>query len=197
MTIMGLFDAGAAPVTLGIAGIVVSVVCAWLFYWLGGRVGRRQNSALLKEISELRKLLAEYVQSMSERLDTTSLLYEGHIEPSSESLEPADTIGRSEPNVAIEELVRASLGALVNEKGEVEMSRLMREVSLAMGSQDPSVAFEVLRRLRPKGVVDWGTSDELLPQASTLYVQPLRPKRRIRSSVSEKGKQVIDRASRP
>lgn len=109
----------------------------------------------------------------------------------------AGAVERSEPNAAIEELVRASLGALVNERGEVDMSRLMQEVSLAAGSQGMSAAFEALRRLRSRGVVDWDGSDESLPQVGTLHVQPLRRARDSWRGGHQTGGLGIDRASRP
>jgi hypothetical protein len=172
--LVSLLSGNAAPLTIGVAGIVVSVLCSWVFYWLGGRLMRRENGAFLKEINELRKLLADYVQSMSQRLDPTNLAQTGRAELLPTGAETGGAMKRSEPNAAVEELVRASLGALVNERGEVDMSRLMREVSLATGTQDPSAAFEVLRRLRSGGVVEWDASDEFLPHVRTLHVQPWR-----------------------
>jgi hypothetical protein len=188
---VGFLGSNAASIILGIAGIVASVVCAWLFYWLGGRIARRENGALLKEINELRKLLADYVQSMSERLGSMQR-EDGRVVASDEGSCATVAVARAEPNAAIEGLVRASLGALVNERGEVDMSRLVREVSLATGPTGLSAAFEVLRQLRSRGVVEWDGSDDVLPQVHSIRLQPLRSGRNARRSVSDAEKPGVD-----
>jgi hypothetical protein len=175
------------PITIGVAGIVVSIVCSWVFYWLGGRITRRQNESLLKEINDVRKLLAGYVQSMSERLGLTSHVQEKAAERSSAGIQTADAPGDAEPNAAVDELVRASLGALVNARGEVDMSRLMRELSFAMGQQGLAAALRVLQRLRSGGVVEWDGSDESLPLVRTLHVQSPRAGQEMWPTISQAG----------
>lgn len=182
---MGLLSGNAAPLTLGVAGIVVSIACSWIFYCLGGRIARRQNVTLLKEINDLRRLLADYVHSMSERLGPAD--GEPGEQEASSTGSAADAMSHAEPNAAVEELVRASLGALVNERGEVDMSRLMREVSLAIGPNGLSAAYDSLRLLRARGVVEWDASDESLSDVRTIHVQPLRTAQEAWSSTDQPG----------
>ena len=59
------------------------------------------------------------------------------------------------PSEAIDLLVRASLGALLDERGEVDVMRLLDEVCTALGAPDPAVAISALCRLRADGAIDW------------------------------------------
>lgn len=149
-----------ATVVAGLAGILVSIICSYVFYWLGGRDSHRQNSELMQEVAELRTLLSSFVQGIADRLPAAHALIktaggDKGVDPSVANLPKEAT------DIAMEELIRASLGALLNERGEVDMTRLLREVGGAVGPRHMAEAVAVLRRLRDQGVVSWGDAEDL------------------------------------
>jgi hypothetical protein len=146
---------GATATLVGILGaILISVI----FYWLGTRSARGEKQHLLSEIGELRSLVSNLIQELPERLpseDDIRKMIAGTGASEATVVNVARTLETATADAAVEALVRASLGALLNHRGEVSLPRLMQEVGHAMGKPRYLEVAEVLRRLREDGLVDW------------------------------------------
>jgi hypothetical protein len=161
-----MIDMGANTLTVvvGGVGVLCSAIFPYYFYWLGGRKAKAQNS-------ELRSLISLLVQ---QRISDRSPASSGAVQldaPRSGVAPPSDALADSVlSDAALEELVRASLGALLNERGEVEMTRLLGEVGAVLGPSHMSDALSALRRLRAKGVVSWDDGDDDMSRVRTVRV---------------------------
>jgi hypothetical protein len=150
-------------VLVGLVGVLVSVGASAGTYRLGKRTSLVENAELLAEISALRGILSSVVQRISSPDSDTGI--QGHLRPESWlATEPPSADNTA--NV----VVRAVLGSLVNEKGEVAFHRLLREVSLAMGHPSFAEVAEVLTQLRGEGFADWYPDEPDLAGVETIHV---------------------------
>jgi hypothetical protein len=149
-----------------VIGIVASVVIAFLTYLFGGRAAARQhreslrashaeNETLVGELRDLRNTFSSFVERTQGRLRANAAPVG----------RPSQITGDSDRSVAndpaIAELVIAWLGALVNERGEVDMTRLLAEVSRALGSAHLKDVIDELRRLHSTGALEWDGPDDV------------------------------------
>lgn len=148
-------NANTLTVIVGVAGIVAS----YFLYMLGVRKAKVENDLLRQEIADTRSVLSEYVYARSKNSGKDAV---------TQAAGPATEVVS---DIAIEELIRASLGALVNERGEVDVTRLMREVAAVVRPSDIRDAQATLRRLRDQGVVWWDGGDDDLSGVRTLHVR--------------------------
>ncbi len=152
----------ALTLTVGVAGILAAWWFPWWFYRSGLRKARAENASLHKEIAGAREVLQNFMQVRSR--DAGRDVVESSASAASAPLSDA----------AVEELLRASLGALVNERGNVDMVRLKREVAAVVGASHLTDALAILRRLRDQGVVWWDNDADNLAQVPVLHVKVLR-----------------------
>lgn len=123
-----------------IVGIVASVVIAYFFYWIGKRTSRAEKLELLDELSALRNLMANVTEQVRTGIDPAR-----HLGRVSAATEAATT----------EVIISAALGALVDERGEIAVSRLTREVSRALARPSGRDIEAALLRMREEGAVTW------------------------------------------
>ena len=76
----------------------------------------------------------------------------------------------AEPTVATDVLVRASLGALLNEHGEVSVPRLLQELDRDLPDAAQSSVLSSLEQLRKSGRVSWQGDD--VRKAGIIKVRP-------------------------
>jgi len=146
----------ALTVTVGIFGVFASFGFSQLFYWLGKRSARREKGELLQEIHELEMLLSRAFQEMSEHVPSKSDL-KRMLGARDAVTHPTGPAGKSfaEGGPTVEENVRAILGSLVNERGEVSVPRLLREVGKTVGPARFPEIVSTLNNLRSGGDLDW------------------------------------------
>jgi hypothetical protein len=156
-------------IAIGIAGVTVSVLCSLVAFKLGVRQAssqktefvdetNRQKAELSLEIHEVRSVLSTVVRSIESRTMTT--VDSTARRPSNVRQDNAGGV-EAERSSTTELLVRASLGALLDERGEVRVQRLFEEVSSALGVSSSAGAISALQHLREAGVVDWDGSPDL------------------------------------
>jgi len=75
----------------------------------------------------------------------------------------------AEQTAATDMLVRASLGALLNEHGEVSVPRLLQELARDLPDAEPSV-LSSLEELKKSGRVSWDGDD--VRKAGIIKVRP-------------------------
>lgn len=148
-----------------IIGIVASAIAAAFFYWLGAREARRQNAALrlqLADLSEqgnvLKGMLAGTVQSFVQSATSANSSIDAPSVGAHPRRNQPATPQSATPDgetAAVDELVRGWLGALVNERGDVEVGRLLREVSRSLGAEHLTEVIDALGRLDRRGVIGW------------------------------------------
>lgn len=148
-------SANILTLMVGIAGILAG----YYFYFLGTRKAKAENARLHRDIAETNKVLSNLLRVRSEYSNG------GVVTPSTASTNAPIS------DVAVEELLRAFLGALVNERGDVDKTRLMREVGAVLGPGRITGAVDVLRRLRDQGVVSWDENGDDLSRVRTLHVR--------------------------
>jgi hypothetical protein len=161
----------ALNLLLAAAGIISSAVLSVVFYRLGTRAADAQKAELLEELDGLRKMLANVVQRVAGR-DAAPVRAPGATGPPTTGGGVA--LEGKDPDSAVELLVLASLGALLNERGEVSLPRLLREVGEALRRPSYQQVVAVLRRLRDEGSVDWDGATDL----AGVEVVRVRPPRR-------------------
>lgn len=142
-------------ITSTVAGIVVGFVTSWWFTRSAKRASQEERASLHEEISILRGLLSSVAESVTapgipnaERLSAQP----GQAPAPVVALSPA-------PTSTVDVLVRASLGTLLNEHGEVSVPRLFRTVSHALPEESTSSIASSLEALRKAGKVSWQGDD--------------------------------------
>jgi hypothetical protein len=138
-------------IVLTVAGIGVGFATSLFFSVSAKREAQakhdavlQQNSSLHQKISILQNLLSSVVKSAVE----TDIGVD-------QAPRSAQVSGKS----SVDLLVRASLGALLNEYGEVSVQRLLREVGHARPGVSPSSVLSSLEDLRETGMVSWAGDD--------------------------------------
>jgi len=167
------------------AGVLVSILCsAAAFKWGAQQTDRqkaelvavtnRQKAALSLELHEVRSMLSTFAHSVESGLATSN-------GPVARRLSRPDRRGEgvrgegldtgTQYSPTTELLVRASLGALVDERGEVRLQRLLDEVATALGVPSQAATISAIQHLRDDGLVDWdGAAD--LSNVQSIRVQP-------------------------
>jgi hypothetical protein len=130
-------------IVVGLAGILVSVVASADAYRRGKRAAKAEKEELLGEITAQREMLSAVVQQFS------AVASGAAAEASSAGASAAGA------ETAANVVVRAALGTLLNESGEVAFHRLLQEVSHALGHPSFSEVAEVLQGMRDDGLVEW------------------------------------------
>jgi hypothetical protein len=98
------------------------------------------QASLLKEISMLRGILASVAESSAT------------------------------PGSSLDVLIRASIGTLLNEHGEVSITRLLREIAHRLPDASPAAISSSLEELRRAGKVSWLGDDVM--KAGVIRVHP-------------------------
>ena len=145
-------------IVLAIAGIVVGFATAWWF----ARASRRDAN------DKQQKLLAAQ-QSLFTDISTKAL------EPAQPTGQVANLVAASpRPTAfapALDVVVRASLGALLDENGEVSVPRLLRAVAQRLPDASPSLISSSLEELRKAGKLSWPGDDVMKAGVIKIYPQ--------------------------
>lgn len=162
----------ALTIIIGVVGVLASVLCAIVAFRRGAKKADRQNAELILKIKEVRSIFSAFARSVADRpalagVESTSVKPE-HTEPGMTSA----------TKTTIELLVRASLGTLVNERGQVQLSRLFQEVAVSLGAPHYSDTSAILLRLREDGIIDWDGPPDL-ESVSTIHLRAPGEHRRI------------------
>jgi hypothetical protein len=145
-----------------IAGIILGFLTSWWFTRSSKRSAEAERGILLNEISALRSLLASVAESVTKPI--VSNVGADQTQQSSrvpnEVAEVVVASPRPDESVSpVDLVVRASLGALLNEHGEVSLARLLREVAHSLPDVSPSAVISSLEDLRKTGRVSWSGDD--------------------------------------
>lgn len=182
-------------IVVGVAGVAVSVLSSVIAYGRGTQAAAKQQTVLLqtadKQQAELLQatdaqkaeiirvleqrivILSEWGRSVASRTATGT----ASVPMSGPAQRLPGAAGDADAGVspsALELLVRASLGTLLNERGEVQLSRLFQEVGEALGAPQYKETEQILRQLRAAGAIDWDGPDDL---SGVQAVRVLAPKR--------------------
>jgi len=171
----------ALTIMVGAAGIVASALGSWASFRRGERSAREQKKAF-KELSETFK---EYVAADIERARVAPVR-SGSRSRSQTSAPPDQASSPSAPS-PVERLVRASLGALVDERGDVQLPRLFGQVGSAMRSPHVSEICQTLQHLREAGSIDWEGPDDLNGVSIVRVLTPHRDSTRATNAGSQPG----------
>jgi len=145
-----------------VAGIIVGFLTSWWFTRSSKRHAEAERVILLKEISTLRSLLSGVAESV-----TKPIISDVSVDQALRSAQLPDRVAEAvvtslksaSSASTVDVFVRASLGALLNEHGEVSVSRLLREVAHALPDATPSSIVASLEELRRSGRVSWSGDD--------------------------------------
>ena len=145
-------------VVLTLAGIAAGAVVSWWFARRGSRELQRSNRDLQRSFDAQQSILAEIKQMQSSQLPDTAA---GDV---------VTPLRSAEQTAATDMLVRASLGALLNEHGEVSVPRLLGELARDLpAAAEPSV-LSSLEELKKSGRVSWDGDD--VRKAGIIKVRP-------------------------
>lgn len=154
-------------VVLAVVGIIVGFMTSWWF-------SRWSNRRSAKEISTLKSVLSGIIESVKTEPIITGAEVDRALESARFPDKVADAVVASlrlttSPS-KIDVLVRASLGALLNEHGQVSVLRLLKEVTNAFPDASPSSVVASLEELRKTGKISW--SDDDVMKAGVIKVNP-------------------------
>lgn len=154
-----------------VAGIVVGFLTSWWFTRSSKRDAEAQASRLLNEVATLRGLLSEVAESVAKPVAprVVQALQSARVSDQVASA-VATSVTSAAAAPAVDVLVRASLGALLNEHGEVSVPRLLRAVSRGIPEASPAEISASLAALREAGRVSWPGDDVL--KAGVVRVNP-------------------------
>lgn len=158
-------------VVSAVAGIIVGFLTSWWFTLSSKREAEAKQVTLLQQVSALRSLLSSVAKSI-----TKPVITQVDVEQALQSTRLADNVAdavaaslkSAAPASTVDVLVWASLGALVNEHGDVSVPRLLREVARALPDASPSSVLSSLEDLRKAGKVSWSGDD--VKKASVVVV---------------------------
>ena len=156
-----------------VAGIVAGLLTSWLFTRSSRRDGQAEEARLLKEISTLQEKVSTQ-QGLLSGIAESAPRIERALQSARSSAQAASAVAtslKSAPSApALDMLVRASLGALLNEHGEVSVPRLLRAVTRGLPDASPSSISSSLEELRKAGKVSWSGDDVM--KAGVVRVHP-------------------------
>lgn len=141
-----------------VAGIALGFLTSWWFARAGRVAAKSDRTDLLNEVSTLRDLLNGVVESIA-----------GPDDPPRHHGVSASRINASAPTIdlagdkraenKLDILVRASLGTLLDERGQVSPQRLLRQVGHALPGASFNEIAASLEGLRRSGKVSWDGND--------------------------------------
>lgn len=160
-------------VVLTLAGITAGSLTSWWFSRSSRRDAVAQRISLQKEIAALRSLLSGVAESLSKTTITEHDVQQV-VQSVEFSDEPASAVATSLSSVAstsaLDALIRASLGTLLNEHGEVNVARLLQAVTRAVPNLGLSSIVSSLEGLRRTGKLSWEGDD--VRTAEVIKVHP-------------------------
>jgi hypothetical protein len=162
-------------IIVGIAGVLVSVLCAFLAFRMGVRQADRQTAELLTESSRQNAQVIAVTNGQKLELAREMRQVRGAFSSFFQQVVRGSPSTNKES--ATEVLVRASLGVLLDEHGEVRLQRLLDDVAAAAKTPSQSETLSVLRRMREEGVVDWSGPADLM---NVKFVRVRSPGERMR-----------------
>jgi len=164
-------SANTLAIVLAVGGALVGFATSWLFTRSTLRDAEAKSARQLKEILTLRGLLSDVAESVAKPITPD-------VERALESARLTDQVAKAVTTSltsatsasAHDVLVRASLGALLNEHGEVSVPRLLRAVTQGLPDATPSSISSSLEELRKAGKVSWSGDDVI--KAGVVRVNP-------------------------
>lgn len=142
-------------ILVGVAGFVASIPVSIVFYAKGKSSASAEKQDLLKEIHELEDLLTNAFNDMTQHLPSKHDLRRMLDEPPTPKGDSVEHHKAAPDDPALKQLVRASLGSLVDARGEVSLPRLLRDVGHKVGpARLPEVATTLVA-LRDAGEITW------------------------------------------
>jgi hypothetical protein len=150
-----------------VAGIVVGFMTSWWFTRSGKRDAQKKQLGLLNEISALKSLLSSVAESVTESITSNVEALQSAQLP---DRKPTTVTTSPSPTSTLDVLVRASLGALLDEHGEVSFPRLFKAVSQDLPGASLSSVLSSLEELRKSGKVSWPGDD--VRKAGVIKVHP-------------------------
>jgi hypothetical protein len=168
-------------IVAAVAGIVVGILTTWWFTWSSKRDGDAKQASLLGEISTLKEeisakeeMTSTLQRDLSDVADSVAKLVTPHVE---KGLQPAQYPGHgahvetSTSPSALDVVIRASLGALLDEHGDVSVPRLLRTVTQRLPDASPSLIASALQALRQAGRLSWQGDDVMKAGVIRIHAQ--------------------------
>jgi hypothetical protein len=164
-------------VVSAVAGIVVGFLTSWWFSWSSKRHAQAERAILVNKISTLQSILSGVAESIRTKPIITGVEVDHALHAARLPDEVAGDVVTSLRSAAsastTDVFVRASLGALLNERGEVSVPRLLQEVAHALPEASLSSVLSSLEELRKTGRVSWSGDD--VRRAGVIRVHPQWP----------------------
>ena len=147
-------------IVLAVAGVIVGGVISW---WFTRASERDASNKQQKLISTLQGMFADVA-------DSVKALQLAHVPGQVTKLLEASPRPATSTQ-AIDVVVRASLGALLDEHGEVSVPRLLRAVAQRLPDASPSLVSSSLQELRNAGKLSWPGDDVMKADVIKIYPQ--------------------------
>jgi hypothetical protein len=164
-----------------IAGIAVGFVTSLWLARSGKRHAETQREKIEKDFADLQSSFSaqqSILAGVAEIIRTKPAMADFEVSQTPQLAPLADKAGAdvvtpprsAASSSAIDVLVRASLGALLNEHGEVSVPRLLQELARALPGAAQSSVLSSLEELRSSGRVSWSGGD--VRKAGVIKVHP-------------------------
>jgi hypothetical protein len=160
-------------IVLAVAGIIVGGAISWVF-----------TRAAERDASSKQQKLISTLHSMFE--DVADRFAEPTTPGSGKALRPPDLPARganvleaspqpATSSSALDVIVRASLGSLLDEHGEVSVPRLLRALAQRLPDASPPLISSSLQELRNAGRLTWSGDDVMKADVIKIYPQGHEP----------------------
>jgi hypothetical protein len=161
-------------IVVGLIGVGASLVFSLVFYQAGKKTSAADRAMLLETIEGQRDILLglRITQPVITQHEVQQALDSAGAGDGSAADVIASSLNTAASTAALDRLVRASLGALLNERGEVELARLLQDVDHAVGNSHVAEVLEVLRHMRAQGTITWQGSADNLTATDLVRVSP-------------------------
>jgi hypothetical protein len=164
-----------------VAGIVVGFLTSWWFSRSSKRHAEAERMILVEKISAQEShllALQGLLSGVAESVMSRPIITDAEVGEVLQSARLPDRVAgdvvtslRSAASAStLDVLVRASLGTLLNEHGEVSVPRLLQEVTHALPDASLSSVLSSLEGLRKTGRVSWSGDD--VRKAGVVRVHP-------------------------
>lgn len=168
--------------TLAIVSTVVGIVVGFMTSWWFTRSSKRasqednirlhnDNVSLRNEVSAMKNLLSGLSESaVNPIISNVERALQSAVLPNEAIATVATPLGPAASTPALDVLVRASLGTLLNEHGEVSVPQLFRAVAHSRPDARHSSVLSSLEELRKAGKISWSGED--VRKAGVIRVHP-------------------------
>jgi hypothetical protein len=167
----GQMNGNLVTILCTLGGVLVGFFSSLWLAHSGKRSAKEDADRLREKLAGLQELFAGVKKDLETQFKNRPLP-NTVAEPGMEAKASITAPKTGASSSTIDNLVRVSLASLLDAKGDVELSRLVAEVTRTVGAQNYPAVLDSIKRLKAEGAVDWEGDD--LASGALIHVLPHR-----------------------